>query len=102
MIAEYAPCRTPPRPPTVSGAPWRPDSIPSPAASTPISATSSSPTNGTKMPIAFEPPPTHAMTREGSRPSRSSACARDSSPITRCRSRTSAGNGAGPTAEPIT
>ena len=54
------------------------------------------------MPIAFEPPPTQAITREGSRPIASSACARASSPITRCRSRTSAGNGAGPTAEPIT
>ena len=54
------------------------------------------------MPIAFEPPPTQAITREGRRPIASSACARASSPITRWRSRTSAGNGAGPTAEPIT
>ena len=42
------------------------------------------------------------LEREGSRPICPSACARDSSPITRCRSRTSAGNGAGPTADPIT
>ena len=52
----------------VSGAPWRPVSIPSPAASTPISSTSASSTNGTKMPIALEPPPTQAITRSGSRP----------------------------------
>ena len=49
------------------------------------------------MPIAFEPPPTQATTRSGSRPAVASICARASSPITRCRSRTSAGNGAGPT-----
>ena len=47
--------------------------------------------NAAKMPIALEPPPTQAMTRCGSLPSRSSICARASSPITRCRSRTSAG-----------
>ena len=35
-------------------------------------------------------------------PSATSACSRASSPITLCRSRTSAGKGAGPTAEPIT
>ena len=59
-------------------------------ASTPISSTSSS-RNGTKVPIEFEPPPTHAITRAGSAPSAASACSRASSPITRCRSRTSAG-----------
>ena len=88
-------------PPTVSGAPWRPLASPSPAASTPTSSTPASSTNGTNMPIAFEPPPTQAITRAGRRPQRSSSWARASSPITRWRSRTSAGNGAGPTHEPI-
>ena len=58
--------------------------------------------NGVKIPIELEPPPTQAITRAGSAPSAASACSRASSPITRCRSRTRAGNGAGPTAEPIT
>ena len=40
--------------------------------------------------------------RRAARPRPSSACSRASSPITRCRSRTRAGKGAGPTAEPIT
>ena len=74
----------------VSGAPWRPLSRPSPAASTPTSSTSESPTNGVNTPIEFDPPPTHAITRCGRRPARSSTCARASSPITRCRSLTSA------------
>ena len=95
-----APCSTP-RAPVVSGAPWRPESRPSPAASTPTSSTSSSSTNGTNVPIAFEPPPTHAITRSGRRPVASSTWARASSPITRWRSRTSAGYGDGPTAEPM-
>ena len=43
------------------------------------------------MPIALEPPPTQAITRRGSASSAASDCARASSPITRCRSRTSAG-----------
>ena len=34
-------------------------------------------------------------------PSAASACSRASAPITNCRSRTSAGYGAGPTAEPM-
>ena len=88
-------------PPTVSGAPWRPVSIPSPAASTPISSTPASPTNGANVPIAFEPPPTQARTRVGQPARRSRICARASSPITRWRSRTITGNGAGPTAEPM-
>ncbi len=79
----------------------RPLSTPSPAASTPISSTSASSTNGTKVPIELEPPPTQAITRAGSVPSAASACSRASSPITRWRSRTSAGYGAGPTAEPM-
>jgi len=53
------------------------------------------------MPIEFDPPPTHASTRSGSRPVRSSSCARASSPILRWRSRTIDGYGAGPTAEPM-
>ena len=88
--------------PAPSEAPWRPLSSPSPAASTPISSTSASSMKAVKMPIALEPPPTQAITRAGSAPSAASACSRASSPITRCRSRTSAGKGAGPTAEPIT
>ena len=50
---------------------WRraaPDSSPCPPASTPISSTPSSPANGWKMPIAFEPPPTQAMTASGKPP----------------------------------
>ena len=76
--------------------------MPSPPASTPTSSTCSSSRNAVNVPIALEPPPTHATTRAGSRPSACSICARASSPITRCRSRTSDGYGAGPTAEPIT
>ncbi len=87
--------------PAISEAPWRPLSSPSPPASTPISSTSGSSRKATKVPIAFEPPPTQAITRAGSAPSAASACSRASSPITRCRSRTSAGYGAGPTAEPM-
>ena len=34
------------------------------------------------MPIAFEPPPTHAMTRDGSRPSRSSALGQHAATLT--------------------
>jgi hypothetical protein len=52
-------------PPAVSGAPWRPLSRPSPAASTPISATSSSGTKAVNMPMAFEPPPTQAIDAVG-------------------------------------
>ena len=37
----------------------------------------------TKVPIAFEPPPTQAITRSGRRPAASSSCARASSPIVR-------------------
>src|SRR4051794_31661459 len=90
-MADSEPCSTPERPPTVSGAPWRPVSSPSPAASTPTSSTPASSTNPANMPIEFEPPPTHAIARSGSLPVRSSSCARVSSPMTRCRSRTIAG-----------
>ena len=58
-------------------------------------------TNAVKMPIALEPPPTQATTASGSRPVRSSTCARASSPITRWKSRTIIGNGCGPATEPI-
>jgi hypothetical protein len=87
--------------PVVSGAEWRRVASPSPAASTPISSTDSSSAYGMKVPMAFEPPPTHAIARSGSRPVRSSSSARASSPMRRCRSRTSAGYGAGPTQEPM-
>ena len=53
-----------------------------------------------KMPIAFEPPPTHATTTSGSAPSSSRHCARASSPITRWNSRTIHGYGCGPITEP--
>ena len=54
------------------------------------------------MPIALEPPPTQARTASGSRPSRSSTCSRASSPMTRWKSRTIAGNGCGPATVPKT
>lgn len=53
------------------------------------------------MPIAFEPPPTHAITTSGSRPASSWICCRASLPITDWKSRTIVGNGCGPIAEPI-
>ncbi len=58
--------------------------------------------NAAKMPIALEPPPTHAATASGSRPQRSSTWARASSPITRWYSRTIIGNGCGPATVPKT
>ena len=62
-----------------------------PAASTPTSRTPGSSTKPANMPIAFEPPPTHATTASGSRPSASSSCSRASRPITACSSRTISG-----------
>ena len=53
-----------------------------------------------KMPIAFEPPPTQAVTASGSRPACARICARASSPMTRWKSRTIVGNGCGPAAVP--
>ncbi len=53
------------------------------------------------MPIAFEPPPTQAVTASGSRPYRSSTWALASVEITRCSSRTIFGNGCGPATVPI-
>ena len=57
--------------------------------------------HGANVPIAFEPPPTHATTTSGSLPACSSICARASRPMTDCRFLTIVGNGCGPTAEPI-
>ena len=45
-------------------------------------------TNGVKMPIAFEPPPTQATTRVRQAAGGSRICPRASSPMTRWRSRT--------------
>jgi hypothetical protein len=55
-----------------------------------------------EQPIAFEPPPTQAIARSGSRPSTANNCAAASSPIRRWRSRTIVGYGCGPIAEPST
>ena len=66
----------------------RPSPPPVPPASTPSRATSASPTNGWKSPIAFEPPPTQATAASGRAPVCSSICARASRPITDCNSRT--------------
>ncbi len=52
------------------------------------------------MPIALDPPPTHAVTASGNRPVNSSTCARASSPTIFWKSRTSAGNGCGPATVP--
>ena len=68
-----------------------------PAASTPTSSTSASSRKPANIPIAFEPPPTQAITASGSRPSTARICSRDSRPTTDCSSRTSSGYGAGPT-----
>ena len=55
-----------------------PESMPEPPASSPTSRTSASSMKRWKMPIALEPPPTHAHTASGSRPVSSSTCARAS------------------------
>ena len=60
--------------------------IAAPAASTPTSRTSVSSRKPWKIPIAFEPPPTHATTASGSRCSTASSCSRASRPITDCSS----------------
>jgi hypothetical protein len=85
----------------VSDAECRPLSSPSPAASTPTSSTPASSTNPANTPIAFDPPPTHATTLRGSRPARSSICARASRPMAAWNSRTMRGYGAGPTTDPM-
>ena len=56
--------------------------------------------NRPSSPIAFEPPPTQARARSGSRPSTATTWAAASSPIRRWRSRTIVGYGCGPIAEP--
>jgi hypothetical protein len=53
------------------------------------------------MPIAFEPPPTHATIASGRRPSAAWICSRASIPITRWKSRTIVGYGCGPITEPM-
>ena len=53
------------------------------------------------MPIAFEPPPTHAITASGCRPASSCICAMHSSPITDWKSRTIIGYGCGPATVPM-
>ena len=68
-------------PPFKAAACW-PVSIPWPEASTPIIRTNSSSMKGWNRPIAFDPPPIHAITASGRRPSRSKICARASLPIT--------------------
>ena len=66
------------------------------------SARASVSTKPAKVPIAFEPPPTHATTKSGSAPPRISRhCSRASSPTMRWNSRTIHGNGCGPTTEPM-
>ena len=87
--------------PSASVAEWRLVCTPSPAASTPTIRTDLSLTNGWNIPIAFEPPPTHATTQSGRRPIWSSDCWRASLPITAWKSRTIVGKGCGPIAEPM-
>ncbi len=53
-------------------APCLPESMPSPPASTPINSTPGSSRKAVKVPIAFEPPPTQAITRAGNESSTSS------------------------------
>ena len=85
------PCTTPGTP--------RPTAAP-PAGSTPTSSARVS-AKPEKMPMAFEPPPTHAVTTSGTSPSSSAAhCSRASVPITRWNSRTIHGYGCGPMTEP--
>ena len=57
------PCSMPSEP-AASVAECRPDRTPSPPASTPTSL-APDPTSGLNVPMAFEPPPTHATTASG-------------------------------------
>ena len=85
------PCSTPARPPTVSGAPWRGVSIPSPPASTPISSHLPIVEEGREDPDRVRAP-AHARDHARGQPAlaledlRARLVADD-----RCRSRTSAG-----------
>jgi len=88
-------------PPAESAAPWRPLCSPWPAASTPTRRTPASARKGWKIPIAFDPPPTHATIASGSRPAAARICSRASIPITRWKSRTIVGYGCGPITEPM-
>src|SRR5690625_5441415 len=77
ITKERAPCRTPGVPP-VMVAEWRPEPMPSPPASQPISRTPGSSRKAWNRPIALEPPPTQATAASGRRPIRSRACSRRS------------------------
>ena len=59
-----------------------------PAGSAPTSSTPGRSANPEKMPMALDPPPTHATTTSGSPPVSERHCSRASSPMTRCSSRT--------------
>ena len=91
---------TPAEPPEIVAA-CRPVATPSPPASQPIRATSASPMKAWNAPIAFEPPPTHAMTASGSLPASACICSLASTPMTRWKSRTMTGKGCGPITEPM-
>ena len=80
---------------------WSGVSRPLPPGSTPTSFTASSGRNSVNMPMAFEPPPTQAVTTSGNLPSRARNCARASRPTMLWKSRTIFGNGCGPTTEPM-
>ena len=76
--------------------------MPSPPASKPYSRTCSNGTNAWKMPIALEPPPTHAHTASGRAPISDMSWARASSPMIRWKLRTISGKGCGPVTVPMT
>ena len=84
------PCRTPTAP-VANRAACRPATMASPPASTPISRTSASSTNPSKMPRALLPPPTQATTAAGNRPVSSTIWCRASRPMTDWNSLTISG-----------
>ena len=86
--------------PADSDAACRPVCTPSPAASQPMRRTPGSGRKAWNRPIAFDPPPTHAIAASGSRPVRSRICRRASTPMTRWKSRIMAGKGCGPATVP--
>ena len=100
MRYENDPCSTPGLPSVSVAACFCPGPMPSPAASTPISFTSSSSTNSWNRPMALDPPPTHATRMSGFPPHFSIACARVSRPMHAWKSRTIMGYGCGPATEP--